>query len=334
MISIGIIGTSWISRQFADAVRSLPDVRIGAVCSRSAEHGEAFARECGITRVHTSVAALAADDAIDTVYIASPNARHCDQAALCIAHDRNVIVEKPAFASPAQFSRIDALLREHPDVRYFEAARIIHTDNFAAVESCVRSLEHVSGAVFSYMKYSSEYDAFRAGATPAVFSTEFAGGALQDLGVYLVYNAVALFGPPREAFYRARILRSGVDGMGTGLLRYEDFDVTLLASKIVNSTMTSEIYGDREHIVIDDGGELTSAQYLDGEGNTVRIGGAAPDNPMLGELRNFAEVLGSPHSEQSRARYARWLALSHQVNDVLWRMHTDAGLVFPADANS
>ncbi len=332
MISIGIIGTSWISRQFIDAAHRLPNVRIEALCSRSRARGNTFAHECGIPRVHTSVAALAADDAIDTVYIASPNSLHCDQAALCIANDKNVIVEKPAFANPVEFSHISALLEDHPSVRYFEAARIIHTETFAAVQRCVRSLSHVSGAVFSYMKYSSKYDAFRAGETPAIFSTEFAGGALQDLGVYLVYNAVALFGPPQEALYSPHILRGGVDGMGTGLLRYGDFDVTLLASKIVNSSLTSEIYADRDYIVIDDGGEVTSAQYRDPQGNVCELGGAVADNPMSGELRDFAAVLESPTDENSGARYTRWLTMSRQVNDVLWQMRTSAGIVFPSDS--
>ncbi len=66
------------------------------------------------------------------------------------------------------------------------------------------------------MKYSSRYDQVLDGEEPNIFSTHFSGGALMDLGVYLVYAAVAWFGMPKEVHYFPRKISTGVDGLGWG----------------------------------------------------------------------------------------------------------------------
>ncbi|RTK47929.1 gfo/Idh/MocA family oxidoreductase, partial [Enterococcus faecalis] len=86
------------------------------------------------------------------------------------------------------------------------------------------------------------YDAVLAGEEPNIFSPHFSGGALADLGVYPVYAAVAWFGKPQDVHYFARKLPTGVDGIGTAVLRYADFDVTIQTGKIADSELRSEIY--------------------------------------------------------------------------------------------
>jgi predicted dehydrogenase len=150
---------------------------------------------------------------------------HYGQAAKAINAGKNVIVEKPAF------SESDGICQARgaaPSVRFFEAARHIHTDAFRSIAERVRDMEAISGAVFPYMKYSSKYDEFLAGETPNIFTARFSGGALQDLGIYLVYDAIALFGVSLSAEYHPLLLSTGTDVVGTGVLHYQHFDVTLL----------------------------------------------------------------------------------------------------------
>lgn len=66
------------------------------------------------------------------------------------------------------------------------------------------------------MKYSSRYDQVLAGEVPNIFSTRFSGGALMDLGVYLVYATIGWFGMPSEVHYFPRKISTGVDGLGWG----------------------------------------------------------------------------------------------------------------------
>lgn len=77
-----------------------------------------------------------------------------------------------------------------------------------------------------------------------------------DLGIYLVYAAVAWFGVPNRATYQAKMLNTGVDGDGVMRLSYPDFDVTLITGKTKNSELTSEIYVGRDTLAFDQVGEI------------------------------------------------------------------------------
>lgn len=96
-IGWGILATGRIARDFATDLRALPDARLAAVGSRSADTAEAFAREYGdaSTRAHSSYEALVADPAVDVVYIASPHALHLEHARLAFAAGRTCSARRP-----------------------------------------------------------------------------------------------------------------------------------------------------------------------------------------------------------------------------------------------
>ncbi|KFJ05290.1 Gfo/Idh/MocA family protein [Bifidobacterium subtile] len=328
---IGIIGTGWISRQFADAVQRQQGAQLAGVLSRTRDSAERFKLSGEAYPAYGDIEEFLADPRIDTVYIASPNSMHYSQAAKAIDAGKNVIVEKPAFSNPAEFAKIEMLLQRHPRVRFFEAARHIHTDAFRSIAQQVGNMGAISGAVLSYMKYSSKYDAFLAGETPNIFTARFSGGALQDLGVYLAYDAIALFGAPLAAQYHPLLLSTGTDAMGTGVLHYQHFDATLLISKTVNSRFGSEIYAGRQTLSFDNGGDLGSVRLVEGDGTVQEICRSATGNPMSEEVRDFTEVIQAPDEPANQSRYLRWLRQSREVCATLWQMRQSAGIHSPAD---
>lgn len=336
MLNIAIVGTGWISRQFADAVEATGAFAWTELFSRKSSKGEQFLNPGEHVTVRTSFAELCDSDQVDVIYIASPNSAHFSQASEAIRHDKHIIVEKPAFSNPVEFRKILELLKKHPSVRMFEAARNIHTKNFHAIAKKLSEMDSVNGATLSYMKYSSKMPMLNdpAQGVPNVFSPDFSGGALQDLGVYLVYDAVALFGKPKEATYIPCMLSTGVDGMGTGVLRYDDFLVTVITSKTVSSSMRSEIYGTKDYISADDGGELRNVCYVNRDGKEEPMGETVSDNPMLGEVGEFSSVLDDLGSPDAESRYQHWLRLSEDVNSVLWDMRRSAGISFPSDSSA
>lgn len=333
MIKFGIIGTNWITQQFVDAARASGDYQLTAVYSRKQATAKTFGEPNGATQFYESLDNFFTDGDFDTVYIASPNSLHYQQTVQAIKADKNVIIEKPAFATQAQMTTVQGLLAEKPALHHFEAARNIHTPNFVAIAKQVAAMPTVQGGNFTYMKYSSRYDKVLAGEEPNVFSLKFAGGALQDLGVYPVYDAVALFGLPQEVAYFPQRIQTGVDGKGVAILRYDDFDVTLNFGKTTNSHMPSEIYGLKDIVVIDDAGELTHASYFDADGHETVISTPVTDNPMLPEVRDFARVLNDPEAPANQADYKRWLDLSLQVNKVLYNLRQNGGIVFADEPN-
>lgn len=80
---------------------------------------------------------------------------------------------------------------------------LIHEANFKIVKELVANTPNIE-APFAYSKYSSRYDQVLNGEQPNIFTTKFAGGALVDLGIYLVYSAVAWFGVPERSHYFAK----------------------------------------------------------------------------------------------------------------------------------
>ncbi|MDR3190331.1 MAG: Gfo/Idh/MocA family oxidoreductase [Lactobacillaceae bacterium] len=327
-LKLGTIGTTWITQQFIEAAHATGEYVLTAVYSRRLESGQTFAAQFGEVPVFTELADMLASG-LDVLYIASPNSLHFEQVKAAIQADVHIIVEKSAFENPGQYAQIKALLTAHPSVRMFEAARHIQQPNFKALATKVAEMEQISGATFVYEKYSSRFDAYLAGENPNVLNREFAAGALADLGIYPLYAALRLFGMPVSQHYFATKLNNGTDGRGTAILRYTNFDVTLIFGKGANSYQHSEILGLRDTILIDSIAELNQVEYDDGRGARTLLSTPVADNPMLDEAKLFADIIKQP--VELANTYTDLLALSEQVNAVLTKLREDAGVVFPSD---
>jgi len=329
MLRLGIIGTNWITQQFVDAAVESGEWQLTTVYSRQLARAQEFAAHNHAEETFTDLETFFSQGSFDTVYIASPNSLHFSQAQQAIEHGKHVIVEKPAVANQREFQQLDTALKVHPDVLLFEAARQLHETNFQRVKQQIDQLEQVQGATLTYMKYSSRYDAVRAGEEPNIFSLSYAGGALQDLGVYLAYDAVGWFGMPEEVAYYPTLTRTKVDGKGVAVLRYAGFTVTLNVGKTSNSFLQSEINGLRDAIVIDNPAELGQVTYRDADGQMHELGVQPDANPMLAEARDFAMVINNPVSHQRE--YLAWRQLSRNVNKLLFNLRQSGHLYFTGE---
>ena len=86
MIRFAVIGTNWITRQFVDAAHETGKLKLTAVYSRSLEQAQSFANDYLVEHLFTSLDEMAQSDAIDAVYIASPNSLHFPQTKLCLSY--------------------------------------------------------------------------------------------------------------------------------------------------------------------------------------------------------------------------------------------------------
>jgi predicted dehydrogenase len=328
-LKLGVIGTNWITNMFVKAAHATGEYELTSVYSRREATGEAFASDFGGTAtVYTDLNDMYGSG-IDVVYIASPNSLHFAQTTVAIRNGIHVIVEKSAFSNTREFEEVYSLLREHPTVRFFEAVRHIQQPNFHAIQRQVEEMPVVAGATFVYEKYSSRFDDYLQGHEPNVLTREFSAGALTDLGVYPIYAAMRLFGMPKSRHYFATKLANGADVRGTVILRYEDFDVTVIFGKGSSSYLHSEILGRRDTILIDQIAELGEVTYRDEHGDDHVISSPAPENPMIMEAQLFAAIINDPEGNDDI--YRDLLLLSQQVNLVLTDLRRDAEITFPAD---
>ncbi|MFN6649970.1 Gfo/Idh/MocA family protein [Enterococcus gallinarum] len=330
MIHLGIIGTNWITDQFVQAAHETGRYHLTAVYSRKLATAQSFAEKYGEVTCVDDLTAFFQLEELDTVYIASPNSLHFEQAKQGILSGKNVIVEKPAFSTPSEMAEIIELANEN-QVLFFEAARNIHEKSFDTIASVLTEHGNIIGANFTYMKYSSRYDAVLAGEEPNIFSPHFSGGALVDLGVYPVYAALAWFGRPQNVYYFARKIVTGVDGIGTIILRYETFDVTIQTGKIGNSDLKSEIYFENGTLELNAVNAIEQAVFYDRTNNETVLPVTAQANPMVEEAVDFAEVIENKADPQLGARYEEWIELARDVNEAIYLMRKHAEISFDAD---
>jgi predicted dehydrogenase len=92
----GIIGCgTFVERGMGPALNSIAGTKLVSVHSRSRDKAQAFAAQYKAERAYDDLDAMLADPQLDTVYIATPNSMHADQAIRAAQAGKNVLCEKP-----------------------------------------------------------------------------------------------------------------------------------------------------------------------------------------------------------------------------------------------
>lgn len=341
---IATVGTSSITDTFVRALAQVPGAEHTAVLSRSAESGARFADSARqitghLPRVLTDLGALTEADDVDAVYVASPNAVHHRQARELLSAGKHVLVEKAATSHRAQFADLLEIARAH-DVVLMEAMRSVHDPGFARIRQLLPELGPLRRAELRLCQYSSRYQAFLNGDTPAIFDPAMSAGALMDIGTYCAHPAAALWGAPARVHAEAKILRSGADGAGVVVCGYDSppgFAVSLQYSKITTSPIPSTIEGERATLEID---SITTPRRLtlhftDGTTHAVTVegdggGSGAPEN-MRYELAEFQRLADAPTAGRDDAALRSHQQASLDTLSILDRARRIVGVRFPDD---
>lgn len=324
MLKLGIIGTSAITHNFVTAAHESQGYQLSAVFSRSLDKAEAFAKSYGNLSLFTDWADFLASD-LDVIYIASPNSLHFHQAKAVLEAGKHAIVEKPMVSTPTELHILKETAAKH-QVFVFEAARNHHEPAFQQISNFLAD-KTILGAYFGYAKYSSKMPELLAGQTPNIFSADFSGGALMDLGIYPVYAAVTLFGKPKTATYKASQLPSSVDLRGSGQLFYDGFYVTIEAGKNMTSYFPSEIYTDKGTLTLNACQHIQSAVFCSNDGQVTELAIDFEADTMLTEAKHFAQAIERKDLELA----TDWLTAAQAVHDTLYTMRQDAQIQFKAD---
>lgn len=285
------MGTNWITDSFIEGAINSGEWNLTAVYSRTEEKARAFGEKYGELTYFTDIEEMGKSDALDAVYIASPNALHYQHALSLLKNKKHVIVEKPIFSTVAELEHAHQIAREN-NVFLFEAARHIQEPNFKRLQENIEKVGTIHGATLAYMKYSSRYDQVLNGEEPNIFSLKFSGGSIVDLGVYPLYSAITLFGEPVKATYFATKLPTGVDGLGPIILEYPTFNITIIQGKNSQSFLPSEIYGQKGTLIVD---PLTGIEKITFYDNATKeeteLAGSVVANDMQFEAAEFARII-------------------------------------------
>ena len=231
-IGWGILGAGSIARKFATDLKNLDDARLVAVGSRSADKAAAFADEVGGERAYGSYAGMVNDPEVDVVYVATPHPFHREHAILCLEAGKAVLGEKPMAVNAGQVRDMVACAREE-DVFMMEAM----WTRFNPVTVQVRRWL-AEGKIGDVRLLEVDFG-FRAGLNPEgrLFNLDLAGGALLDVGVYVVAYAAMVFGrSPTQIQASAHIGEMGVDEQTAMLFKYDAGQLALLSCAVRAST--------------------------------------------------------------------------------------------------
>lgn len=213
----GIVGPGRIAEELVADFVHVPDAQVLAVGSRSAERAGAFAARHGIERAYGSYRELIADPDVDVLYIATPHPQHLAIGLEASRAGKSLLVEKAFTATLAGAQTLVEAVRAH---RVF-AMEAMWTRFQPAIVKARELL--ADGAVGAVRSVQADLGVLRPfDPSDRIFAYELGGGAILDLGVYLVSFAQMVLGAPTSVAVHGALEPSGVDAEVSLLLGFSE----------------------------------------------------------------------------------------------------------------
>lgn len=320
------VGSGVIVRSVLDNVRDVDGISLEAVYSRTREKAEALAESYGASRVYTSFTSMLGDDFVNTVYIATPNLLHYEQAKLALMAGKNVICEKPLVTRRVHAQELRDIAREK-GLFLFEAAPTVFLPNFRVLREKLSLIGRVRLVMSNYSQYSSRYDSLLRGERPNIFSLEYAGGALMDINYYNVILNTALFGLPESAEYFPNIFPAPglADTSGVLVMKYDGFVSTNAGAKDTWGINHFTIEGEGGYIRADESNGLKSIRVVTRESDeTFNL---QDKDRWHYEIREIARMMVNGEHDAAMTLLDDVVGRTGLVETV----RRKAGIIFPGD---
>jgi predicted dehydrogenase len=161
---------------------------VTAIASRDADKARDAAAALGLERAYGSYDALLADPNIDAVYIALPNHLHVPWSIRAAEAGKHVLCEKPIGMSAAEAEALLAV-RDRTGVLIQEAFMVRTHPQWQAARQLV-----TSGRVGDVRSMTGYFSYFNDDAANIRNVAAWGGGALMDIGCYLIHTSRFIFG--------------------------------------------------------------------------------------------------------------------------------------------
>ena len=210
-----IAGPGRIAGTVASEFALVPDAELVAVASRSTERAADFAGRHAL--VPMSYGELWSSPAVDAVYVSTPHGHHTDLCLAALEAGKHLLVEKSFTTSVADTRRIvDAarasglFVMEAMWTRFLPA--MVRLRELVA-EGAIGEVGTVQGDLTAFREFKPD---------DRLFDPAQGGGAVFDLGVYVLSFAQHLLGSPDIVLATGGALPNGVEGEAGILLGYAD----------------------------------------------------------------------------------------------------------------
>lgn len=215
-LRVGIIGAGWIADKMAEALSPLDEAEVLAIASRSLERARQFADERGISRAYGSYEELVEDPDVDLVYVATPHSHHYPHARLALEHGKPVLVEKAFTANAREAEALLTLAHE----RHLFITEAIWT-RYMPLSMKVKEI--MDSGIIGEPRILTATLCYEMEQKERIIRPDLCGGALLDLGVYVLNFARMYFGTDIvRTVTNCHLGPSGMDMMESISLSFRD----------------------------------------------------------------------------------------------------------------
>lgn len=200
--------------------------RSGALCGCIQKYREStgFCRKIWRVQAYGSYEELAADEQVDLVYVATPMSEHYENVNMLLRHGRNVLCEKSFALNEKQAAEMFALAKEKK-LLLTEAIWVRYMPMWKTLKEVLES-----GVIGKPMTVTANL-CYLIDQVPRLMSLELGGGALLDVGVYVMNFASLVFGDEIEKITSTAVMTdTGVDAQNSITLTYPGGEMAVLNS--------------------------------------------------------------------------------------------------------
>ena len=212
----GIISTGIIANHMAEAINEVPGSEIWGVASRNLSTARDFARKYQIENIFSPYSELISHPDVDIIYIGTPHPFHYELILECLNNGKHVLCEKPFTLNAKETQECIDLARKKK-LFLMEAVWTRFFPVYTEVKKIVRNgtlgkIHQITGDFLVERAYEPGH---------RLFNLELGGGALLDIGVYLLSTAQFFFGKPDFVYGKAKFCDAGTDLLDNLILHYK-----------------------------------------------------------------------------------------------------------------
>jgi len=325
MLKVGILGTGMISDSFMKAITQIDGIEVTAVFHRELNKAELFAQKYNISKTYDHYDQLLSDSSVNAIYVGLPNSLHFAYGIAALKAAKTVLMEKPFASNMREFTQLIEAAKAHHS-KIFEITRVLSLPNYNVIKNQLETISPIRMITINYSQYSRKYNDYLAGNVRNVFSDEYSGGALTDLGVYGIHFLVGLFNQPLTVQYIASQLPNTIDVGGVLVCRYPDFIASVVQSKNSKAENNIAIQGENGSIYAYPIASRLETVVLDTQVKSTISTHQSLDS-MAYALLEIVTIIKN-NDEKS---YQKRLEHSRMVMEVLDQARQSANIVYLAD---
>ena len=236
----GVLGAAKIAREkVIPALQQSELCEVAAIASRDAARARRIADDLGIESAYGSYEELLADETIDVIYNPLPNHLHVPWSIRALEAGKHVLCEKPVAMNTGEVEDL-IRARDRSGKQIAEAFMVRHHPQWARVLDLISS-----GAVGTVTSFHGHFSYMNTDESDIRNNTGAGGGALMDIGCYMILFARMVFQSEPEAVYGAMSSDTsyGIDRLTSALLSFPEGHATLTCATQQAPYQSVQIHG-------------------------------------------------------------------------------------------